>query len=114
MTHLYRDSARAFVETLVVRCGLADASPETRAETVAALTLEAQRRVGLELMRRLDEHSLGYFNSLIQRGVEEEELAAFFRVRVPDAEASVERALASFGEECLRSARRIDEAVWPV
>lgn len=101
------DPIRAYVEALVARAGFAHAPEEERSEAVAALTAEAQRRVGFELMHAIDPYSLEAFRRLAQEGASEDELAAFFDIRVPDAQARVMAALDRFGHECLDRANRL-------
>lgn len=101
------DPVRAYVEALLAKAGFAHAPAEERLETVEALTAEAQRRIGLELMQVIDPHSLQAFRRLAAEDATEDELAAFFDVRVPDAEARVRRALDAFGHECLERAVRL-------
>ena len=101
------DPIRAYVEALLAKAGFAYVPSEERAETVAALTAEAQRRVGLELAHAIDAHSLREFRKMAEDGAGEDEMAAFFDVRVPDAEARVRRALDAFGQECLDHAERL-------
>lgn len=101
------DPIRAYVEALLAKAGFAHAPAAERAETVETLTAEAQRRVGLELMQAIDPHSLQAFRQLAAEDATEEELTAFFDVRVPDAEARVRRALEAFGQECLERALRL-------
>ena len=101
------DPIRAYVEALLSKAGFAHAPAAERAETVAALTAEAQRRIGLELSHAVDPHSLREFRAMAQEGAGEDEMAAFFDVRVPDAEARVRRALDAFGRECLEHAERL-------
>ncbi len=104
------DPIRAYVEALIAKAGFAHAPEEERAETVAALTAEAQRRVGFELMHAIDPLSLETFRTLAAEGASEDELTAFFDIRVPDAEERVRTALERFGGECLdRAARLRDE-----
>ena len=104
------DPIRAFVEALIAKAGFAHAPEEERAETISALTAEAQRRVGFELMHAIDPHSLEAFRVMAADGASEDELAAFFDLRVPNAEARVRSALDHFGRECLdRAARLRDE-----
>ncbi len=106
--HLYRDPARAFVETVLVEAGFSHLPPDEKAEAVAALTIEAQKRVGLDLMTALDMPSLTVFERLMESGADEAEIEAFFRVRVPDLDVRVRDALSAFGAECLESARRLE------
>lgn len=101
------DPIRGYVEALLAKAGFAHAPAIERVETVAALTAEAQRRVGLELMHAIDPHSLQTFRTMAADGASEEELAAFFDVRVPDAEQRVRSALEAFGKECLDRALRL-------
>lgn len=101
------DPIRAYVEALVAKAGFAHAPAEERAETVAALTAEAQRRVGFELMHAIDPHSLDAFRRMAEEGASEDELIAFFDVRVPDAQTRVMAALDRFGRECLERASRL-------
>lgn len=104
---LSHDPVRAYVEALLAKAGFAHAPAAERLETVDTLTAEAQRRIGLELMQAIDPHSLQAFRRLAAEDATEEELAAFFDVRVPDAEARVRQALDDFGYECLDRARRL-------
>jgi hypothetical protein len=101
------DPIRAYVEALLSKAGFAHAPDPARAETVAALTAEAQRRVGLELAHAIDPHSLREFRAMAQDGAGEDEMAAFFDIRVPDAEVRVRKALDAFGRECLEHAERL-------
>jgi len=102
---LAHDPIRTYVEALLAKAGFAHVPTAERAETVASLTAEAQRRVGLELMHAIDPVSLEQFRKMAATGAGEDELAAFFDVRVPDAEARVRTALEAFGHECLERAR---------
>ncbi len=101
---LAHDPVRAYVEALLARAGFAHAPELERAEAVTTLTAEAERRVGLELAGALDPHSLRAFRQLAADEASEEELAAFFDVRLPDAETRVRTALDAFGRECLERA----------
>ncbi len=101
------DPIRAFVEALLAKAGFAHAPEEERAETVSALTAEAQRRVGFELMQAIDPHSLQAFRDMAEAGASEDELIAFFDVRVSGAEERVRAALERFGQECLDRAERL-------
>jgi len=101
------DPIRAYVEALLFKAGFGHAPEEERATAVAALTAEAQRRVGLELTRAIDPHSLEQFRAMAKEGAGEDEMAAFFDVRVPDAEARVRAALDAFGKECLDLSGRL-------
>lgn len=103
--HLSHEPVRAFVEALLDRGGFASVPAADRAEAVTALAAEAGRRVGLALWKKLDPDSVAYFRTLVRRGAQEDELAAFFDVRVPDAESVMHAALHAFGKECLESAR---------
>lgn len=104
---LAHDPVRAYVEALLAKAGFAHAAAAERARAVVALTSEAQRRVGLELMHAIDEESLKQFREMAAEGANPDELAAFFDVRVPDAERRVHAALHAFGRECLDRAERI-------
>ncbi len=104
ISKLAHDPVRAYVETLLAKAGFAHAGGVERAEAVETLTAEAERRIGLELMQAVDPHSLQAFRQLAAEDATEEELAAFFDVRVPDAEARVRQALEAFGRECLERA----------
>ena len=95
------DPVRAYVEALLAKAGFAHAPADERAEAVATLVAEAQRRIGFELTHVIDPRSLQEFRELASGGAGEDELAAFFDVRVPDAEMRVRRALEAFGRECL-------------
>ncbi len=101
------DPVRAYVEALVAKAGFAHAPEEERSEAVAALTAEAQRRIGFELMHAVDPHSLETFREMAEDGANEDELIAFFDVRVPDARSRVTDALERFGRECLERASRL-------
>lgn len=101
------DPIRAYVEALLSKAGFAHAPAAERAETVAALTAEAQRRIGLELAHAIDPYSLREFHAMARDGAGEDEMAAFFDVRVPDAESRVRKALEAFGRECLDHADRL-------
>lgn len=101
------DPIRAYVEALLAKAGFAHAPAEERAEAVDALTIEAQRRVGFELMHAIDSHSLAAFRDMAADGATEDELTAFFDVRVPDARERVSRALEAFGKECLARAETL-------
>lgn len=109
--HPYRDPVRSYVETLVIRCGFADLPVEEKVELAEALLVEARKRVGMELFARLDDASLAYFDRLASDEADEDEIEAFFSVRVPDAGKRVEAALLAFGDECLRAVEEVGTAV---
>ena len=96
----YRDGVDAFVERVMLEAGLAQLPLEERAVTAAALAEEAHVRVGLELLEAVDAWSLKEFRSLVEEGAADDEIAAFFRVRVPDADDRASRALERFSLEC--------------
>lgn len=95
------DPVRAYVEALLAKAGFAHVPAEERAEAVATLVAEAQRRIGFELTHVIDPRSLQEFRELAAAGASEDEMIAFFDVRVPDAEKRVRQALDAFGRECL-------------
>lgn len=97
---MHPDPVRAFVESTLDEAGFAHLPEAERAGTVAALIVEARRRIGLELVKAMDPHSLEAFKELERRGADSDEVAAFLDVRVPDAEGVVRSALSDFGEEC--------------
>ena len=105
--HLARDPVRAFAESLVVEAGFADLEPEAKAELVTALMIEAQQRVGAELVETMDGPSLADFRQLADRDASEDEMTAFFVVRLPGFSERVQDVLNDFGAECLEAARRL-------
>jgi hypothetical protein len=107
ISNLSHDPVRAYIEALLAKAGFAHAPAAERIVTVETLTAEAQRRIGLELIEAIDPHSLEAFRRLAAEDATEEELAAFFDVRVPDAEERVQKALEAFGHECLDRAVRL-------
>ena len=109
--HPYRDPVRSFVETAVVACGFSDLPALERAELAEALLVEAYKRVGMELYGLLDGSSLAAFERLMDEEADDDELEAFFSVRVPDADRRVRSVLESFQEECLRAAEETGAAV---
>ncbi len=100
----HQDPLRAYVESVMLEAGFRDLSPEMRADLTASLMHEAERRVGLELMRATDERTLGEFEALVHGGASDAEVAAFFSVRMPDVRDRVKVALSDFSTECLRQA----------
>ena len=102
--HFYHDPVRGYVESLLTEVGLSGLSTEQRADCVTTLMIEAQRRVGLDMMKTLDDDSKEYFKDLMARDATEEEVAAFFNVRIPDHKKRVESSLEDFGNEFRRSA----------
>ena len=101
----FAESVAAFVERIMADAGLSRLPFEDRAATAAALAEEAQARVGLELLEAVDAWSLDEFRALVREGAADDEIAAFFRVRLPDADARAARALEGLRDECLRIAR---------
>lgn len=110
-TAFHHDPIRAFVEATLMKAGFALLPPEERADVAAALAVEAQRRVGLELLRHLDPHSIKAFQALRRRGATEAEVRAFLDVRVPDAEDKTRAVLVAFGEECVEAAHRLQKII---
>lgn len=98
----FRDGVDAFVERVMADAGLTHLPLEERAITASALAEEAHVRVGLHLLEAVDPWSLKEFRSLVQDGAADDEIAAFFRVRVPDADARAAQALEGLRNECLR------------
>lgn len=107
---MHPDPVRAFVEATLDEAGFAHLPEAERAETAAALVVEARRRIGLELAKAMDPHSLEAFKEMERRGADSDEVAAFLDVRVTDAEGVVRAALAAFGEECKRVALDLSRA----
>lgn len=108
--HFYHDPIRGYVESMLSEAGLHGLSIDQRAECVAALAIEAQRRVGLTLMEALDDDSKEYFKALMDRLASEEEMAAFFSVRIPDFEERIKQSLADFSDEYLKSVNKLEGA----
>lgn len=105
----YGDPVRAFVETVVFEAGFEYLEPLPKAELVTALLVEAHKRIGLDLMKSLDKGSLDYFRSLQKKEASDDEMASFFRVRVPDLDARLKKTLSEFGAECLRMSRELGQ-----
>lgn len=106
--YFYQDSLRSAIESILARSGFRELPPEEHVETVDALIVEVQRRIGKALMDVTDEHSLRQFRQLMERQATEEELSAFFAIHVPDYKAHVAKTLEAFGEECIRAAKELE------
>jgi hypothetical protein len=104
----FNDGVSAFVERVMADAGLAHLPLGERAATAAALAEEAQVRVGLELLEAVDRWSLREFQALVNEGAADDEVAAFFRVRLPDADARAAQALERFRGECLALVRETE------
>jgi len=105
--YFYQDPLRSSVETILSRSGFRDLPPEEHAETVNALIVEVQRRIGRALSEIIDEHSLELFGELVKMKAPEEELSAFFSVHVPEYKKCIEETVENFGEECCRAAKEL-------
>jgi hypothetical protein len=105
--HLARDPVRAFAETIVVEAGFGGLEPEAKAELVAALMLEAQQRIGADLLETMDAPSLEDFRRLTERESSEDEMTAFFQIRFPAFSQRVQDVLNDFGAECLEASRNL-------
>ncbi len=103
-TNPHQNPLRAYVESMLVEAGFRDLSPGMRADVTASLMQEAERRVGMELMRVSDPRTIEEFAALAEGGASDAELAAFFAVRVPDLQERIKGALTSFAKECLKEA----------
>ena len=100
----FQNPLRAYVESMLVEAGFRDLSPSMRADVTASLMQEAERRVGMELLRISDRRTIDDFAALAEGGASDAELAAFFAVRVPDLRERIKGALAEFAKECLKEA----------
>lgn len=98
--HARLHTAKVRLEAALDRPILDRLSPEERAETLSLLLIELQRRIGLDLMKTLDDASKRKFGLLMEREADSDELTAFFSVRIPDYRERVERAVESFCDEC--------------
>lgn len=101
---------RACVERALAIAGFAHLPFADRADATAALTAEAYGRIGLALTAVLDEHSLAAFRRLADSGASDDEVAAFFRVRVPDLEERVRKTLVDLESEVVRAAEEAQRA----
>lgn len=106
--YFYHDPLRSSVEGILAQSGFKNLPPEEHAETVTALVVEVQRRIGRAIMELIDGHALGLFKELKARDATEEELRAFFSVHVPGYEKCVNETLDAFRQECHRSAKGIE------
>lgn len=100
----FRDDISSFVDRVMLEAGLSRLPLEERAGIAEALAEEAHARVGLELLEAVDQYSLKEFRELVDEGGADDEIAAFFRVRVPDAAQRAAHALAALKDECVRIA----------
>jgi hypothetical protein len=100
----FGNPVRACIERALSDAGLAHLPFADRADAAAALTAEAYHRIGLELIAHLDDLSLAEYRRLAESDASDDELAAFFRVRVPDLETHAEKALAGLESEIVRAA----------
>jgi hypothetical protein len=106
----FDNPVRACVERALVQAGLAHLPFADRADAAAALTAEAYQRIGLELLAHLDDLSLAEFRRLVEFEASADELASFFRVRVPDLEVHAQKALAGLSDEVVRAAEEARSA----
>jgi hypothetical protein len=106
----FGNPVRACVERALTDAGLSHLSFADRADAAAALTAEAYQRIGLELIAHLDDLSLAEYRRLAEVDASEDEVAAFFRVRVPDLEAHAQKALSGLATEVVRAAEEARSA----
>jgi hypothetical protein len=106
----FGNPVRACVERALMDAGFAHLPFADRADAAAALTAEAYQRIGLELIAHLDDLSLAEYRRLVELEVTDDELAAFFRVRVPDLEAHAQKALTGLSAEVVRAAEEARSA----
>jgi hypothetical protein len=106
----FGNPVRACVERALADAGFAHLPFADRADAAAALTAEAYNRIGLELLAHLDDLSLAEYRRLVEVDASEDEVAAFFRIRVPNLEAHAEKALAGLSSEVVRAAEEARRA----
>lgn len=90
-----------YIERLIDESGAFDSlSEDTRAEFIPQFIAEAERRIGLSVLPRLDEAGAQEFATLVQKeGVTPEELSAFWYAKVPDLDMLMQRTLEEFAAE---------------
>ncbi len=94
------DFLRSYIETLLDQTGFAEVSESTRAQYVPQFVAEAERRLGLVLMPKLNETSAKELVQLAQaKDTTPEALQAFWQKNVTDFSEVVQKTLADFSAE---------------
>ncbi|MFA7245525.1 MAG: DUF5663 domain-containing protein [Candidatus Magasanikbacteria bacterium] len=94
------DFLKVFIEKTLDEAGFENLSEETRAAYVPQFIAEAERRLGLALIPKLDESAVKELESLLKReNFSPEDLQQFWLNNVTNFQATVEQTLLDFKGE---------------
>lgn len=94
------DFLKTFIAELLDGSGFASLSEQTRQQYAPQFQAEAERRLGLALLPRLNEKSAEELAELVSNpNTKPEDLREFWLANIPDFNALVENTLRSFADE---------------
>ena len=93
------DFLKDFIQQLFDDSGFASLSEEARKQYVPMFTAEAERRVGLVLLPKLNAQQSEELIQITEGDATPEQLREFWRASVPDFDSVVESTLADFAIE---------------
>ncbi|MBU0660947.1 hypothetical protein KKG22_02080 [Patescibacteria group bacterium] len=94
------DFLNQYIEQLLDQHGFDTLSEESRAQYIPQFVAEAQRRIGLALIDKIDEPAAKQLQGLLEdENISPEKLQQFWQTNVPEFDAIVKQTLDDFAQE---------------
>ncbi len=102
------DFLRSFIEGAIEDAGIESLSEETKDQYVPQFVAEAERRIGLALIPKLEESSADELKGLFEvENPDQETVQNFWKTHVPDFDQVVKKTLEDFAVELKQTLSQI-------
>ncbi|HLC69454.1 MAG TPA: DUF5663 domain-containing protein [Patescibacteria group bacterium] len=88
-----------YILEVLAQNGLDNLNEELKKSYLPQLMVEAEYRLGLALMPKLNETQVDEFMAFVEKGADGEEMMKFWQAAVPDFQEQVKETLLKFSEE---------------
>lgn len=102
-----------FIKTVIKKAGMENLPKKFLDEYEGKLILEAQRRLGILMVKELDEKGIKAFDKLTQENPnpDQKALLDFFNSYIPDFKQKTENGLQDFGQEFVSELKQLKQTV---
>mgnify|MGYP001581054165 FL=1 len=98
-----------FIKDVIKKVGMQNLPKKFLDEYEDKLTIETQRRIGILMVKELDESGIKEFDKLIQKNLNPDQkiLLNFFNSYIPDFKQKLEKGLEEFAQEFINELKTI-------
>jgi len=101
-----KDPTTLFIENLMTEAGLTDLPADYRKEYIAKIQDQLNQRLGLIVVKNLDDAGAQEFKTLIDSDAGPDEIQKFFANKIPGMEEIIKQDMALFAQQFLSAVKK--------